>query len=448
MTRFTFAARTLLAHRSRYAAEVARVRGGIIIIGLFAGALALPSSAGAQDGTIEQLVATALERSPELRAARTAVAAAGGQLTQAGLRPNPALTGSQMQMTGAQYQTVLGIEWPLDLFRRSARVAVATQAVEATSLSIQDRERTLAAMVRDQAGRLLAARRTVEIMNESLTAARRMRELLDQRVTEGETPKLDANIASVEVGRLEADLVLAAADADGVAIELTALVGLPPDVPLVLRDTLEALVLAPPASGTSQTAEIAPAIRPDVREATARVALADARVEEARRAGRLDMTLSGSYGRERFGFAQRGFDEAGRQVPVGGDFHSVTVGATVTLPFRNRNQGAVAAAEADRAGEQEMLTARQLTARAELDAALLRDREARRAVEMYSTTVRQLARQNVEVELEAYDLGRTPLSDLLTEQRRYLDVEAAYTAALSRAYQAQVAVRRARGEIR
>src|SRR5258706_10866780 len=135
MTRLTFAARALL------------VRGGMIIIGLFAGAMALPPYAAAQDGTIEQLVATALERSPELRAARTAVAAAGGQLTQAGLRPNPALTGSQMQMTGAQHQTMIGVEWPLDLFRRSARVAVAAQAVETTSLSIQERERALAAMV-------------------------------------------------------------------------------------------------------------------------------------------------------------------------------------------------------------------------------------------------------------------------------------------------------------
>jgi outer membrane protein TolC len=95
-----------------------------------------------------------------------------------------------------------------------------------------------------------------------------------------------------------------------------------------------------------------------------------------------------------------------------------------------------------------MLAARQLNARADLDAAILRDREARRAVEMYATAVRGLARQNVEVELEAYDLGRIPLQDLLAEQRRYLDVEAAYTAMLSRAYQAQVALRRARGEIR
>jgi len=436
MTWFTSTARTLPVRRS-------------LVIGLFVGALALPRGVMAQDGTIEQLVATALERSPDIRAARTAVAVAGGQLTQAGLRPNPMLTGSQLQMTGTQHQTLVGIEWPLDLFRRSSRVALAMQAVEATSLSVRDRERTLAAMVREQAGRLLAARRTVEIMNESLIAARRMRELLDQRVTEGETPKLDANIAAVEVGRMEADLVLAQAEADGEAIELKALVGLPAGAPMVLRDTLESLVRVPPEPATpALPMEAALAARPDVREATARVALAGARVEAARREGRVDMTLSGAYGHEFSGFAQRGFNDGGALVPIQGSFDSVAIGARLTLPIRNKNQGGVAAALAERTGEEEVLAARQLTARAELDAAVLRDREARRAVEMYATSVRQLARQNVDVELEAYDLGRTPLSDLLSEQRRYLDVETAYTAALSRAFQAQVALRRARGEIR
>jgi len=454
MTWFTSAALTLPpALKLRRTAEARSAKAGPVrrslVIGLFVGALVLPRGVMAQDGTIEQLVATALERSPDIRAARTAVAVAGGQLTQAGLRPNPMLTGSQLQMTGTQHQTLVGIEWPLDLFRRSSRVALATQAVEATSLSVRDRERTLAAMVREQAGRLLAARRTVEIMNESLIAARRMRELLDQRVTEGETPKLDANIAAVEVGRMEADLVLAQAEADGEAIELKALVGLPAGAPMVLRDTLESLVRVPPEPATpALPMEAALAARPDVREATARVALAGARVEAARREGRVDMTLSGAYGHEFSGFAQRGFNDGGALVPIQGSFDSVVIGARLTLPIRNKNQGGVAAALAERTGDEEVLASRQLTARAELDAAVLRDREARRAVEMYATTVRQLARQNVDVELEAYDLGRTPLSDLLSEQRRYLDVETAYTAALSRAFQAQVALRRARGEIR
>ncbi len=113
----------------------------------------LPARAVAQDGTIEQLVATALDRSPEIRAARTAITAAGGQVTQAGLRPNPTFSGSQMLMTGSQHQTLLEVEWPLDLFRRQARVGAAQHEVEATTLSVQDRERLLAALVRGQAGR-------------------------------------------------------------------------------------------------------------------------------------------------------------------------------------------------------------------------------------------------------------------------------------------------------
>src|ERR1051325_12227642 len=102
----------------------------------------------------------------------------------------------------------------------------------------------LAARVREEAGRLLAARRNVEIMTEGLTAARRTRELLDARVTEGEIPKLDANIAGVEAGRIEADLAIAQADAEAAAIELKALVGLPANAPPRLRESAAHLVRA------------------------------------------------------------------------------------------------------------------------------------------------------------------------------------------------------------
>ena len=412
----------------------------------------LPANGLAQDGTIEQLVATALERSPELRAARTEIAAAGGQVTQAGLRPNPTLSASRMLMTGQQHQTLVELEWPLDLYRRTARIGVAQDAVRLATVSVDDRERILAASVRERAGRLLAARRNVEVMTEGLTAARRTRELLDARVTEGEIPKIDANIAAVEAGRIEADLALAQADVDAAAIELKALVGLTADSPLLLSESLEQLVRMSPAPPTAPSSPAPPAsaiaARADIQAATARVALADARLEQARREGRMDLSLVGNYGREGYGFVQRGFDAAGRLVPVQGNFHSVEIGARVTLPVRNRNQGVVASAEAERSGEQQQLAARQLAAQSEIDAAVIRDREAQRAVDMYATSLRDLARQNVDVQLEAYDLGRTPLSELLTEQRRYLDVESAYTAVLARAYDARVALRRARGEIR
>lgn len=406
----------------------------------------LPASVVAQETSVEQLVATALERSPDILAARGSIAAASGGVTQAGLRPNPTITASQMLMTGAQHQALFEIEWPLDLSRRSARVGTAQRDVEATTFAVQDRERLLAAQVRQQAGRLLAARRNVEITNEALTTARRMRELLDAKVTEGYTPKLDANIAAVEVGRLEADLALAQADAEAAAIELKALAGLAANETLVLRESLEMLVRANDEGGQQPAPSIA--ARPDVREAASRVTVAEARVEAARREGRTDMSLIGNYGREGYGFDQRGFDDAGRLVPVQGNFHSFTFGATVMLPVRNRNQGTVASALAQRMADEQSLAARQLRAQAELDAAAVRDREARRAVDMYATSIRDLARQNVDVQLEAYDLGRTPLNDLLTEQRRYLDVEAGYTSVLERAWDTRVALRSARGETR
>jgi len=407
----------------------------------------VPATAFAQETSgVEQLVATALERSPEIRAARTTITAAGGEVTQAGLRPNPTFTATQMLMTGAQHQSLFEVDWPLDLSRRNARVGAAQRSVEATTFAVQDRERMVAAQVRKQAGRLLAARRSVEITNEALTTARRMRELLDAKVTEGYSPKLEANIAAVEAGRLEADLALAQAEAEAAAIELKALIGLAPNEPLVLRESLEMLVRSNDDAAQPPPASIA--ARPDVREAASRVTLAEARVEAARRQGRTDMSLVGNYGREGYGFTQRGFDDAGRLVPVQGRFHSFTVGAEIQLPLRNQNQGSVASALAQRTVEEQTLAARRLTAQAELDAAVVRDREARRAVDMYATTIRDLARQNVDVQLEAYDLGRTPLNDLLAEQRRYLDVEAGYTSVLERAWDTRVALRSARGETR
>jgi len=52
------------------------------------------------------------------------------------------------------------------------------------------------------------------------------------------------------------------------------------------------------------------------------------------------------------------------------------------------------------------------------------------------------------VMLEGDDLGRFPLMEVLVEQRRFLAVEAAYTAVLSRAYEARTAVVLAFGETR
>jgi len=411
----------------------------------FVTGLSVVPAAQAQEVTIEELVAIAIEKAPELRAARAEIPVAAGQVAQAALRPNPMLAIGQEQMAGGMMASTVAIEWPLDLFRRPARVAAARGAADVTALAVRDRERLLASAVREQAGRLLAARRTLEITTEALTTAQRLRDLLDRRMSEGGSTKLDANVAAVEALRLEAEVALATGEMDAAAIELKALVGFAADAMLTVRDSLETLAASPAVPRL--TAAAALEARPDLREALARILLADARTEDARRQARSDVSLTAGYARNRFGFPQLGLNPLGMPTPIEDTFHAVSLGARMTLPFRDRNQGTIAAARAEREGAEALFAARQRAARAEIDSALVRDRQARRAVDVYATNVRALARQNVDVMLEAYDLGRFPLMDVLTEQRRYLDVEHSYTAVLLRAYDASTAVARAFGEI-
>jgi outer membrane protein TolC len=67
---------------------------------------------------------------------------------------------------------------------------------------------------------------------------------------------------------------------------------------------------------------------------------------------------------------------------------------------------------------------------------------------VYSQDTRALAKKNLDVIGQSYDLGRVRLFDVLNERRRYLETERAYTTALREAYDARQALRKALGEVR
>jgi cobalt-zinc-cadmium efflux system outer membrane protein len=148
------------------------------------------------------------------------------------------------------------------------------------------------------------------------------------------------------------------------------------------------------------------------------------------------------------GFPQLGLDAQGELTRVRGLFHYVNAGVALSVPLRNQNQGQLAAAQAERAGAAERLNAAQLTAEAEIAAAIARDERARSAVAIYTGGARDLARQNLDVVGQTYGLGRATVFDVLAEQRRYLDFEHAYSNALREAYDARTALRRALGGVR
>ena len=218
---------------------------------------------------------------------------------------------------------------------------------------------------------------------------------------------------------------------------------------LTVRDTFEAQVqresaVAPQLHDMSTTVER----RADVREAAARIETAVAKIDRAESEGRVDVSLFGNYMRMDAGFPQRGFAPDGRLERVRGQFNYWSAGAMLTIPILNRNQGDAAVARAERTGAAAAYDAARLAAEAELASARARDERAREAVKIYGAGAQALARQNLTVVGQSYELGRVTVFEVLAERRRYLDVERAYTEALRAAYEARTALNRALGERR
>jgi len=137
-----------------------------------------------------------------------------------------------------------------------------------------------------------------------------------------------------------------------------------------------------------------------------------------------------------------GFDDTGRLEPITGRFHYFGGGVTFNLPVRNKNQGAVEAAVAEKEAAAQRREFTELTIRREVAAAYTRLDRAARAAEIYRSGVRGQADRNLAVLKRAYELGAKTLLDYLAEERRFVEVETGFIDALLEAYQSAIEIER------
>jgi cobalt-zinc-cadmium efflux system outer membrane protein len=400
--------------------------------------------------SLEEAVARALRQTPSIRAARSEIDVARGMRLQASLRSNPTVSFERREEpAGTDSQIAVSVEWPLELFRRSRRVAVADREVTAAQLAVADRERLLAIEVRTRYGEVAAAVRDLVVLDELVAATTRQHDTLRARIEEGAAAPLERDLLEVELQRLASDRMLRSGRTEAALFDLKRVLGMSSNAALTLRDALEDLVqrdslLEPAIPDTPAALER----RADVREAAARVDVADAKIERIQAENRFDLNLSATYMRMDAGFPQRTAAFDGRLERVRGVFHYVSAGATISVPVLDRGEGEVAAARAERAGAMAAHQAARLAADSELAAARTRVQHTRQALNAHSSGARILGRQNLAVVSQSYDLGRLTVFDVLAEQRRYLEVERSYTDALKAAYEAGTALDLALGGVR
>jgi len=303
--------------------------------------------------------------------------------------------------------------------------------------------------VRSRFGEVLAGIRRLMLIEELNDAIGRQRDLLRARVEQGASPPLERDLIEVEVRRLDSDRVLQVGRIEAAFFALKRSVGLAPTAPLLVRDSLDDIVQRE-AGAMSAAADSPEQIdeRADVREAAARIAAAEAKVDRAERDGRIDVSLFGSYQRMDAGFPQFGIGATGNLERVRSVFHYVSGGAMLTIPLFNRNQGDVAAARAEQARATAAHEAARLSAQSEAASARALDRRAHEAAQLFSAEARDLARKNLEVVSQSYALGRVTVFDVLAEQRRFLEIELAYSDALRAAFDARTALLEAQGGVR
>lgn len=387
---------------------------------------------GASSG---DLVRRALSSNGELAAARLDIERARARLRQAGLRPNPTIdfeqTTGRFTGSGGESETSVGVSLPLELGgQRRRRVELARAELEASEAEIADRERRLAGEVRALYAEVLSALRELETTDGLKKLDLQTTVVVQARVSEGESAPIELNLLRVEVDRLRSRRALVEGRLRSALIRLKSLAGVPAEEPIRLRESLAAPGLAATPATLDAAIEIALRTRPDLRLARLTEEVAQAGFRLARVQGSADVTAF-----SRYTISKSAFDDT----PVGvlrDKDKLLTFGVSVGIPVFNKNQGAKAEAAVAITQARTRREFLEAVVRSEVASAYARYEAARAALFTFEQGVIERSNENIKIIRAAYELGSFSITELIAEQRRFVDSQREYTEALSEQYRA------------
>ena len=389
------------------------------------------------------LVRRALSSNADLASSRLEVERLRGRLRQASLFPNPVLEVEQTtgRWTGSpdEKEWSVGVSVPVELGgKRGSRIDLARADLTAVEAEVADRERRLTAEVRAAFADAMAALRELEITSELNRIDQQTAQFVQVRVTEGDAPPLELNLLRAEADRLRARRALILGRLEAAVLKLKTLSGIPAVDILRFRGDL-AVELLPEPPPLEKALETALSTRPDLRFARLNEEVAQAGLRLARTQVFPDLVLSARYttGTEVFD-----------QTPVGllrDRDKTITIGASISIPALNRNQGAKLEAQASILQARQRREFVESMVRAEVASAYGRYLAAQAAVAIFEPGVIERSEQNIRAVRGAYEIGAFRITELLAEQRRLADFQREYTDALAERYRALAELQAAMG---
>jgi len=253
--------------------------------------------------SLEQVLAASIAGSPEIAAAERELRARQARLTQAGVRPNPELSGTvenlggDIDATGGMQSTLL-LDQRLELGGdRAARSAVAAAARDLARWDLETRRLDVVAQATRAFIDVLSAQRRVDLATQTVALADEVRSTVAARIEAGKVSPIEETRAEVALAteRIERDRVML--DLSDARSRLAAVWGsTSPKFERVIGD-LDSMPAVPPIESLTAQLERNPEIARWTAEIAEREALL--RVERARAVP--DITVGGGYRRFELG---------------------------------------------------------------------------------------------------------------------------------------------------
>ncbi|HWX48206.1 MAG TPA: TolC family protein [Roseomonas sp.] len=410
----------------------------------------LPALAHAQGGraaaapliitSSQQAVEVALTMSPALMGAGAARQAVRADALQARLRPNPELTSSFENFGGfggrnenrgfSTLETTIGLSQRIELGgKRGARMDFAARSTELAELDYQGARLEIVREVVTALAAAEAATRLVEVEQERARLAADTLRASRARVEAGRDPLLQAERAEVVRATAQIAAERAQREVQIVLADLAALIGVP-RVELAPRQPWFEDIGPAPVRSASANPLARLAANPELARLEAAIAQQRSNLNLQRSNAVPDLTVNADV---------RRFGDTGETAFV--------AGASIPLPFFDRNQGGIARAHAELArAEAEAARGRSALA-AQLLAAEERLALAWRTVQSLRRTAVPSAEQAARFASAGFGEGRFGFLDVLDAQRSLSDTRAQLVEAYRDFHTIRAAVQRLRGEM-
>jgi cobalt-zinc-cadmium efflux system outer membrane protein len=368
--------------------------------------------------SIDDAVDYALKNNLDLKAKKEELSISKGNLTTAVTYPfNPEISieGRGLHSVGDEVKTHYRLgeknEYTLYLSQafetggqRGIRKDIAAGNMDAVQLEIADMERLLTGEVKREFYNLVSLEDKLKLSELSVDLSQKLLDVADKRFRSGDAPKIDVNLAIVELKGRENERNRVIGLREISKARLNSLLGLSPDTEIFLKDSSNDLN---ELNSLKELKEMAMTKRPDLSIMEIKVKAAENEILLTKAEVSPDVKVSLLYNRDY-------------------DKEVYGAGVAIPIPVINKNRGQIETLSAQKIRLNAQRESLKLLIEKEVESAYLRLSSAKRSVELFKNEILPQLRENVDSLKRAYDAGRVGIYTIIIEQQKLASNTAAY----------------------